>query len=457
MSKGKYSPPWKRVARIQTLGQLLADFFVIFSLCVGTVRFFHVLNLNRFAALEIAAIVMLSFWIVGLYRRERSIMNILETQKLCRAVVFIFLILGLFFIRKPGIHTLFEIAGFAICVFVIIETERYLFFKLDQRLLLKGIGWEKVIIYDNEETGRFLVERMLRFPKFGKLPVGFLVDKKQDKRPGEKVPVLGHIDGDLEKVFEVNRIDTVIVARQGSSFDILLSLEQACRKLGIKLEFESYLWGPQFKRMRVDNVRGVSLTGVLENAGTLLPHVLKRAIDVCFSVLILLITSPLFAVVIFLTKRDSRGAAIFKQKRAGENGQLFTMFKFRTMHPRVDEYDYHPRDRNDERVTRLGRILRRTSLDELPQLFNVIKGEMSLVGPRPEMPFIVKKYDVTEKQRLLVKPGITGLWQISADRSRAIHENIDYDLYYVRNQSLLLDIAILLRTAIPVVRGLGAF
>ena len=105
----------------------------------------------------------------------------------------------------------------------------------------------------------------------------------------------------------------------------------------------------------------------------------------------------------------------------------------------------------------MGRFLRRTSLDESPQLLNVLRGEMSLVGPRPEMPFIVARYTPAQRQRLLAKPGITGLWQISADRAFEIHENIDYDLYYIRNRSLLLDVVILLHTLIFAIRGVGAF
>ncbi len=449
--------PCKRVAQLQRAGQLLVDYAVAFSICVATARFFPSLGLDHFVALHMAGILILIFWIVGLYRKERSIMNILETQKLCRAMLFIFLIFGLFAMRKSGVHASFEIAGFAMCVFVVVETERFLFFKLDQRLLRKGIGWERVIIYNNEETGRVLTRSMLRFPKFGKLPVGFLVDKRQGEGTDSKIPVLGSIDDDLESVLKVNRVDTVIVAKRAVRPKVLPSLEETCRKLGINFEFDSYLSGFSFRRMRIENVGGISVLGVRQTAETFFHRVLKRTIDLVLSVLILLMTSPLFAVVIFLSKRDSSGAAIFRQERVGKDGKFFTMFKFRTMHPQVNRYDYHPRDRNDKRVTGVGKILRQTSLDELPQLFNVIKGEMSLVGPRPEMPFIVAGYDAIQRQRLLVKPGISGLWQISADRSRPIHENIDYDLYYVENQSPLLDIAILLRTMVPVVRGLGAF
>ncbi len=118
------------------------------------------------------------------------------------------------------------------------------------------------------------------------------------------------------------------------------------------------------------------------------------------------------------------------------------------------KYEVNPLNQNDNRITRVGKWLRKTSLDELPQLVNVLIGTMSLVGPRPEMPFIVETYNKLQRERLRVKPGITGLWQVSADRSIAIHENMDYDLYYVHEQSFILDIVILIQTAIFAFRGI---
>lgn len=127
---------------------------------------------------------------------------------------------------------------------------------------------------------------------------------------------------------------------------------------------------------------------------------------------------------------------------------------FSTVTAESDPYAVNPLDMNDSRITRVGRFLRKTSLDEMPQIINVLKGEMSFVGPRPEMPFIVDTYEEIHRERLKVLPGITGLWQLSGDRKRAIHENMDYDLYYIRNMSFFLDVAILLETCIFAFRGI---
>jgi lipopolysaccharide/colanic/teichoic acid biosynthesis glycosyltransferase len=130
------------------------------------------------------------------------------------------------------------------------------------------------------------------------------------------------------------------------------------------------------------------------------------------------------------------------------------MFKFRTMYSDAPVYAYSPKAADDRRITKPGRFLRRTSLDELPQLLNVLLGNMSLVGPRPEMPFIVANYAERHAQRLQVKPGITGLWQLSGDRAYLIHENIEYDLYYVQHRNFFMDLAILLHTPIFAMRGI---
>jgi lipopolysaccharide/colanic/teichoic acid biosynthesis glycosyltransferase len=122
----------------------------------------------------------------------------------------------------------------------------------------------------------------------------------------------------------------------------------------------------------------------------------------------------------------------------------------------VPEYEASPRSVADDRLTRIGRLIRRLSVDEMPQLVNVLKGDMSLVGPRPEMPFIVARYHSAHRERLVARPGITGLWQISPARAFPIHENLQYDLHYLRNQNLFLDCAIILRTITAVVRGVGA-
>jgi len=170
--------------------------------------------------------------------------------------------------------------------------------------------------------------------------------------------------------------------------------------------------------------------------------------------LLLIMFSPFFIVFVLLIKIDSKGPVFFKQDRIGKDGKIFTIYKFRSMVSGAEPYEINPLDHKDARVTKFGRFLRKTSLDEIPQLINVLKGEMSLVGPRPEMPFIASTYTDFHRERLKILPGITGLWQLSGDRRKAIHENMEYDLYYTNNMSFFLDLAILLETLIFAFRGI---
>lgn len=179
----------------------------------------------------------------------------------------------------------------------------------------------------------------------------------------------------------------------------------------------------------------------------------KLLLDIVAAASLLVMLMPLLLVVAIAVAWESPGPVFFRQFRVGKDGRPFVIWKFRSMRADAPVYARSPVSGDDERLTRVGRVIRRLSLDELPQLLNVLRGEMSLVGPRPEMPFIADRYDATQRQRLVVKPGITGLWQISHGRASAIHENLQYDLYYIREQNLRLDVAILLRTLSVVVRG----
>jgi lipopolysaccharide/colanic/teichoic acid biosynthesis glycosyltransferase len=195
---------------------------------------------------------------------------------------------------------------------------------------------------------------------------------------------------------------------------------------------------------------------------------MKRALDIVGSCIILAVLSPVMIVIAIAIKLDSRGSILLRQTRVGEKGKPFGMFKFRSMHadaerrlPEVLRFtkdgDIVHKHREDPRVTRVGRVIRRTSLDELPQLLNVLFGDMSLVGPRPELPMLVEKYEPWQHERFSVPQGLTGWWQVNGRSDKPMHLNTQDDLYYVRNYSLMLDLHILLKTVWVVLRGKGAY
>jgi len=194
--------------------------------------------------------------------------------------------------------------------------------------------------------------------------------------------------------------------------------------------------------------------------------IIKRATDIIVSVLLLIVLSPILLIAMIAIRLDSPGNAIFVQDRVGRNGRIFRLYKLRTMSASsggkvawmvdADGKKRH-KVRNDPRVTRVGKWLRATSVDELPQLVNIIKGDMSLIGPRPELVEIVRNYEDWQHQRHIVRPGLTGWWQVSGRSDKPMHENTELDLYYVRGQSFKLDALIALKTIRVVIKGLGAF
>lgn len=195
----------------------------------------------------------------------------------------------------------------------------------------------------------------------------------------------------------------------------------------------------------------------------------KRILDLAVASVVLILVSPLWLLIVLWIKLDSPGPAIFAQKRVGLGGKPYTVYKFRTMVPNADDLmkaklrkvkdieNFVFQDKNDPRITRSGRFLRKTSLDELPQLLNILIGNMSLVGPRPEVPEIAKHYTPEQWQRLKVPPGVTGLAQVNGRSELTIGETLAYDLEYVRNWSLRLDLKILWKTVFVVFTGKGAY
>ncbi len=183
-------------------------------------------------------------------------------------------------------------------------------------------------------------------------------------------------------------------------------------------------------------------------------NVTKRAFDVLSSAILIFLSLPVWAALAIAIKLESKGPIFFRQTRVGQDGQPFEILKFRSMKVDAPKYARSPDEHNDPRITRVGRFLRQTSFDEVPQLINVLKGDMSMVGPRPEMPFITADYGPLEATRLTVPQGITGLWQLSADRRYAIHQSLEYDLYYIQNRTFLMDLAILLHTLVYAAKGI---
>ncbi len=349
-----------------------------------------------------------------------------------------------------AILVIFWAAGLALTVI-----ERGAFALYRSNALRRGKGGSRTVIVGCGELGQLVADRIGRYQSLGYTPVGFVATGDAPDSVGG-FPVLGSFH-DLPQIIEEHHVDEVLVARPDLDVDGLMTLISQCRDRAVTF---SLVAGPLQLLTTGAEISGLADLPVVPLERQHFPwweRALKRAMDLVIGGIMLLLLLPLFAVIAILIRRETGAGALFYQERIGRDGEPFTMLKFQTMHPSSDPYAPAPTGENDERITVTGRWLRRYSLDELPQLINVLRGEMSLVGPRPEMPFIVEQYAPWQRRRLEMKPGITGLWQILGRKDLPLRDNIEYDFYYIHNHSLLMDLAILLKTIPVVLRGRGAY
>ena len=265
------------------------------------------------------------------------------------------------------------------------------------------------------------------------------------------------------------KIDLVIVTLSWEHHREILSIVRECARQDVQVRIVPDLFQLKLNRVQVENLEGIPLLGVKDQLR--MPRVeraLKRLMDVALIVLSAPLWLPIFAITALAIRLEGPGPILYGQERVGEGGRRFRVWKFRSMVLNADDLKAqlvaeqgldprHPKLKDDPRITRVGRIIRRLSLDELPQLFNVLKGEMSLVGPRPPTPDEVALYEPWHLQRLQTKGGITGLWQVSGRSDVPFEEMVLLDLYYIENWSLLLDFKIILQTVPHVIFGDGAY
>ena len=411
--------------------------------------------------------VVLVFTSVGLYAGTQGIANIEETLKLVKGVfcAAMTVIAISFFIRERQFSRITTALAVPINLFLLV-LQRLAVARIYGMLHVRGLGGRRCLIYGAGETGVSVARCLFQSRHLGWIPLGFLDDdpakvgwsyRVTPGPDGSQLKVLGRWEDfeDVARALEVT--DLLVAVPSDHSYQVLERAILGCQSQGIQYHFVPSA-GPHFlPSLEFRDLAGIPLFSPRGESHLLFYDFLKRAFDLCASALLLILLFPLLAIMALLIKIDSTGPAIFRQKRTGRGGREFVLYKLRTMDNQAPPYAPTPSSQDDPRITRLGRFLRRTSLDELPQLVNVLKGDMSLVGPRPEMPFIVAIYNERQRQRLNVKPGITGLWQISEDRAFQIHENLEYDLYYVENRSFFLDLAILIQTFFSALRGIGAW
>lgn len=396
----------------------------------------------------------------GAYCGDGSPLQIRETARMLRTsaqLVVLMTVAALLF----GTHSSHVPLAFAaVLIPLVLVLEKHAVLAVIRMLRHRGHGVEPVVVWGTGDSGRRAASSLLYSPRLGLRPVAVIEDDPVidgDRlfglgyRRSRPIPVLrAPITAALLKSWECN---TLVVAAESRLSRAFAPAIAAAHSAGMRVALIQDSALPARRRAELLNLQGMRSATMSSLDEPRYHTIAKRVVDLAFSAVILIGLAPLLLLIALLVRLDSPGPALFVQKRVGVHGTLFDMFKFRTMHIGVAEYDPSPTMATDRRITRIGRLLRRTSLDELPQFVNVLIGNMSLVGPRPEMPFIVDRYDAFHRQRLQVIPGITGLWQLSAHRTSPIHENILYDLYYIRNRTFFMDAAILAHTLFFAMRG----
>ncbi len=412
------------------------------------------------ASLAFAALFVFMLDHAGAYQEGNSLLRIRETERILRMSVHAFAVVFLiaFFFSYP-VSRWMIVFGIVFVPLLLIVEKQFIFLVI-RHLHGYGYGVQNVLIYGAGYTGRQVFSNLVHSPKLGLNPVAVVDDDEQ--LAGQTVFEYGYTHERSVPIIP-GPLTRQMIRECGASM-VVIAIPSLVHELLDYVATEAFAaqasvaFVPRLSHGSGGMERYVDIDGVLIASLNPMPakfgyEAVKRVFDVVASLILMMCTAPLWAVITVLIRHGSAGPVFFQQERVGLNGMHFKLYKFRSMRADAPKYAFHPTGARDPRVTRVGHWLRRTSLDELPQLLNVLKGDMSLVGPRPEMPFIAEHYTAQHRQRLRVKPGITGLWQLSADRAFLIHENIQYDLYYIRNQNFFMDLAILLHTLVFATKG----
>lgn len=414
-------------------------------------------------------VTVLTFAVARLYPAV-GLSPVEELRRLCISTTLLYLALGAFiFLLREG--TTYS-RGIFLMAWVFSLVLVWLARICVRKLFAKYPWWGyPVLVLGAGKTGELLIRTLKRQPGLGLKPVAVLDDDPQKQGEIEGVPVLGQLSLAPYAAREMN-ISHAIVAMPGVPREKLLSILERYGQTFPHLLMIPDLFGFASLWVSATDIGGILSLEIRQRLLLPGPQLMKTILDRLLTILFVLALLPLFLFIMALIRLDSRGPIFYGQKRLGQNAKLFTAWKFRSMvtnaddvlekylmhHPELrEQWEQERKLKHDPRVTRVGRFLRRTSLDELPQLWNVLRGEMSLVGPRPIVDDEIRYYSDKFELYKRVPPGITGLWQVSGRSNVTYTERVNLDAYYVRNWSVWLDIYILLKTIWVVLIGDGAY
>lgn len=407
------------------------------------------------AAPVVAVVVVVVFGLMGVYRSRRGVQFIDELFSLIGAMAVVGLVVlamvGLY--REDGRFTYSRLPAvyWTVLATVLIALARWLIRRYQAAQRARGVGADRALVVGWGAAADLLVQRLRMFPDYGYRMVGVLTDSVEPGIEMAGVKVLGRVD-EISRVVRNRSVDIVFFALSDVAPDRVLRLVDRCRDCGVEFRILPGMLELMTTRVAADQIDGIpllQLRGGLDIQGWKTD--VKRFFDLTVAGVGLVLLSPLLLLIALLVKLSSPGPVLIHQERVGMRGRVFKAHKFRSMHVGA-ESETGPvwAAPDDERRTLVGRLLRRLSLDELPQLWNIVEGEMSLVGPRPERPKFVREFRARlagYDDRHLVRPGLAGWAQANDLRGQTpVEERLIYDLYYIENWSLAFDIKIILIT-----------
>lgn len=399
-----------------------------------------------------------SFALFGLYKERKGFLSevdeVLAIFKSCLIGTIMITAFSFFYTSFPESRWVVFYA--LIISFFLISLFRIFLLFIQKTIKSKGIMCDKALIIGADTLGQSIATKILIDPILGYRLVGFLANQKPQEISfylKNKLNILGKIN-DYKAIIQANKIDVVFLALPSLDNETMIQIADFCAKINIKLKTVPNLFELMASSVDITDLDGIPLISLKDSPLLNTLNVAsKRIFDVLLSALGLFILAPIFIIVLILVKITSKGPIFYLQERVGLNGKIFNLIKFRSMKQDAEK-ETGPiitNDETDTRITKIGKFIRRTSLDEIPQLFNVLKGDMSIVGPRPERPFFVDKF-IKEipnfSSRHKIKGGITGWAQINgrAELTEKPEEKLRYDLYYLENWNLLFDMKIILKT-----------
>ncbi len=424
--------------------------------------------------LILTVLLVLTFRATGVWRRRRGESWLDEAARIVTATAAgITLMMAVTFFLQPSPFSRLLIFWALLFIVVFIVVARLLRRATLALLYRRGIGVDRALVISIGETGRSVIRTLIARPDLGFNVVGYLDDGAADDSDNlSRIPRLGDYR-DLGRLLrEYAPMHTVFIALPGMMHSELLNLLQVCQQHGVRAQVVPDLLQLSLNRVEFTNMAGMPLLGVRDmNAFGHISgpgRIFKRLLDLAIILLLAVPTLLVMGAIALAIKLDSSGPVFYTSPRVGRDGKLFRMVKFRSMIDNADEQKEALRELNeadgplfkikaDPRLTRVGRFLRRLSLDELPQVFNVLLGQMSLVGPRPPLPEEVALYKPWHRQRLAVVGGMTGLWQISGRSDLSFDELCLLDIYYIENWTVGMDVRILLQTFPHMLSGRGAY